>query len=377
VSEIAFDHVTKEFPGGTIALDDLTLEVLDGEFLILVGPSGCGKTTALRIVAGLEKPSSGVISIGGESMNGVSPRDRDIAMVFQNYALYPHMTVYRNLAFGLRERHTPKPEIDRRVREASAILGLDELLKRRPAQLSGGQRQRVAMGRALVREPKAFLLDEPLSNLDAKLRVLMRAELKRIHQRLGITTVYVTHDQVEAMTLGDRIVVMSGGKSLQIGRPQDVYRNPVNLFVAGFIGSPAMNLVRGTAADGEVTAGDLRFARAGVRVQDVAVGIRPECLTPAADGRPSVELRVDVVEPLGEQVVVHGTVAGTAVHSGAEEELGTEIPTVDEGARAPMTAIFAADPEPSSGDVLRLGVVPERIHLFDLRSGEAITGAAG
>jgi ABC-type sugar transport system ATPase subunit len=374
MADIAFDHVTKEFPGGTIALDDLTLSVPDGEFLILVGPSGCGKTTALRIVAGLEKPSSGVISIGGEAMNAVSPRDRDIAMVFQNYALYPHMTVYRNLAFGLKERHTPKPEIDRRVREASAILGLDELLKRRPAQLSGGQRQRVAMGRALVREPKAFLLDEPLSNLDAKLRVQMRAELKRIHQRLGITTVYVTHDQVEAMTLGDRIVVMSGGKVQQIGRPQDVYRHPTNLFVAGFIGSPAMNLVRGAASDGGVVAGELRFGWPSPPAREVAVGIRPECLTPAEDGRPWVELRVEVVEPLGEQVVVHGTVAGTPVHSGAEEQ--DEIPLAVEGARAPMTAIFSATREPSPGEVLRLGVAPDRIHLFDLESGDAIPGSA-
>jgi sn-glycerol 3-phosphate transport system ATP-binding protein len=375
MAEIAFDHVTKEFPGGTIALDDLTLSVPDGEFLILVGPSGCGKTTALRIVAGLEKPSSGVISIGGEAMNTVSPRDRDIAMVFQNYALYPHMTVYRNLAFGLKERHTPKPEIDRRVREASSILGLDELLKRRPAQLSGGQRQRVAMGRALVREPKAFLLDEPLSNLDAKLRVQMRAELKRIHQRLGITTVYVTHDQVEAMTLGDRIVVMSGGKAQQIGRPQEVYRHPANLFVAGFIGSPAMNLVRGAASNGGVVAGDLRFPWPSPPAAELAVGIRPECLTPADDGRPMIEFRVEVVEPLGEQVVVHGTVAGTAVHSGAEEQ--DEIPLLVEGARAPMTAIFAADPEPSPGDMLRLGVAPDRIHLFDLASGDAIPGSGG
>jgi sn-glycerol 3-phosphate transport system ATP-binding protein len=375
MADIGFDHVTKEFPGGTIALDDLTLSVPDGEFLILVGPSGCGKTTALRIVAGLEKPTSGLISIGGEAMNAVSPRDRDIAMVFQNYALYPHMTVYRNLAFGLKERHTPKAEIERRVHEASSILGLDQLLKRRPAQLSGGQRQRVAMGRALVREPKAFLLDEPLSNLDAKLRVQMRAELKRIHLRLGITTVYVTHDQVEAMTLGDRIVVMSGGKVLQIGRPQDVYRRPANLFVAGFIGSPAMNLVRGTTADGRIVAGDLSIPWANPPAGELAVGIRPACLTPADDGRPALELRVDVVEPLGEQVVVHGTVAGTPVHSGAEEQ--DEILLLVEGARAPMTAIFAADPEPSPGDVLRLGVAPDRIHLFDLESGDAIAGSTG
>jgi ABC-type sugar transport system ATPase subunit len=217
-------------------------------------------------------------------------------------------------------------------------------------------------------------MDEPLSNLDAKLRVQMRAELKRIHQRLGITTVYVTHDQVEAMTLGDRIVVMSGGKTQQIGRPQDVYRHPANLFVAGFIGSPAMNLVRGSASDGGVVAGELRFGWPSLPAGDLAVGVRPECLTPVQDGRPSVELRVEVVEPLGEQVVVHGTVAGSPVHSGAEEQ--DEMPLSVAGARAPMTAIFATDREPSPGDVLRLGVAPDRIHLFDLASGDAIPGSA-
>src|SRR5437588_8475516 len=256
MAEVEFQNLTKTFPEGTLALDDRSLEIADGEFMILVGPSGCGKTTALRCVAGLEKPTRGRIVIGGRIVNEVTPRDRDIAMVFQNYALYPHMTVYRNLAFGLKERHTPKPEIERRVREASAMLGLDDLLGRRPAQLSGGQRQRVAMGRALVREPKAFLLDEPLSNLDAKLRVQRRAELKRIHQRLDITTIYVTHDQVEAMTLGDRIVVMSSGRPQQIGSPQEVYDLPANLFVAGFIGSPTMDLVRGRARGGRVDAGD-------------------------------------------------------------------------------------------------------------------------
>src|SRR5438105_7780729 len=278
MAEVRLEHVTKRFSEGAAALDDLTLEVADGEFLILVGPSGCGKTTALRLVAGLEKPTSGSIAIGGRIVNDVTPRDRDIAMVFQNYALYPHMTVYRNLAFGLKERHTPKAEIERRVREASAMLGLNDLLGRRPAQLSGGQRQRVAMGRALVREPKAFLLDEPLSNLDAKLRVQMRAELKRIHQRLGITTIYVTHDQLEAMPLGDRIVVMSAGEVQQIGRPQEVYKEPVNLFVAGFIGSPPMNLLRGSARGGRVEAGELAFSRDGVPDGDVVVGVRPEAL---------------------------------------------------------------------------------------------------
>ncbi len=262
MANVALRSVTKEFPGGTRALDDLTLDVPDGEFLILVGPSGCGKSTALRLIAGLDKPTSGQISIGDQVVNGVSPRDRDIAMVFQNYALYPHMTVQRNLAFGLKERRTPKREIDRRVSEIAAVLSLGELMKRRPAQLSGGQRQRVAMGRALVREPKVFLLDEPLSNLDAKLRVQMRAELKRLHQKLSITTIYVTHDQVEAMTLADRIVVMSAGKALQTGPPQEVYSRPANLFVAGFIGSPAMNLLRGRADGSQVVAGELAFSRA-------------------------------------------------------------------------------------------------------------------
>src|SRR5213078_3732265 len=228
MAEVRLEHVTKRFSEDVAALDDLTLEVADGEFLILVGPSGCGKTTALRLVAGLEKPTSGAIAIGGRIVNDVTPRDRDIAMVFQNYALYPHMTVHRNLAFGLKERRTPKPEIERRVREASAILGLDDLLGRRPAQLSGGQRQRVAMGRALVREPKAFLLDEPLSNLDAKLRVQMRGQLMLLHERLKTTTVYVTHDQVEAMTLGQRVAVLRDGILQQVDTPQELYRHPTN-----------------------------------------------------------------------------------------------------------------------------------------------------
>ncbi len=369
MADVAFENVSKEFAGGTRAVDDLTLDIPDGEFLILVGPSGCGKTTALRLIAGLEKPTAGTIRIGADTVNGISPRDRDIAMVFQNYALYPHMTVWRNLAFGLRERRTPKREIDRRVGEISSILGLYELLKRRPAQLSGGQRQRVAMGRALVREPKAFLLDEPLSNLDAKLRVQMRAELKRLHQRLRITTVYVTHDQVEAMTLADRIVVMSAGKALQVGAPQEVYRRPDSLFVAGFIGSPAMNLLRGRADGSQVVAGELAFSRPGVPGGDVVVGIRPESIAPAADGRPSADLEVDLVEPLGEATLVHGTVAGTAVESGAEEEKEILTPR---GSRAPVTAIFAAADQPAPGDRVRVGVTPDRIYLFDLATGAAI-----
>ena len=375
MADITFDHVTKSFSETVFALDDLTLHVPDGQFLILVGPSGCGKTTALRIVAGLEKPTKGDVRIGDASMYGVSPRDRDIAMVFQNYALYPHMTVFRNLAFGLKERRTPKDEIRRRVGEVSAMLGLDELLKRRPAQLSGGQRQRVAMGRALVREPKAFLMDEPLSNLDAKLRVQMRAELKRIHQQLGVTTIYVTHDQIEAMTLGERVVVMSAGKAQQIGTPQEVYRKPANLFVAGFIGSPAMNLLRGTVSGGRVVAGDLTFSCGEVGTQDVVVGIRPDCMSPLTDGRPTVDLQVDVVEPMGEQVVVHGSVAGSNAHSGAEEL--EEIPLAVEGSRAAVTAVFEAAREPSPGERVRLGVTPERIHLFDAHTGDVIESSGG
>ncbi|MGZ5294137.1 MAG: ABC transporter ATP-binding protein [Actinomycetota bacterium] len=369
MGQVVFEHVNKVFPGGTVAIDDLSLEVPDGQFMILVGPSGCGKTTALRCVAGLEKPTSGTIRVGDRVVNDVTPRDRDIAMVFQNYALYPHMTVYKNLAFGLRQRKTDKAEIDRRVSSVSTMLGLDDLLKRRPAQLSGGQRQRVAMGRALVREPSAFLLDEPLSNLDAKLRVQMRAELKRLHTRLGITTVYVTHDQIEAMTLGDRIAVMSNGKLQQLGPPQELYDEPTNLFVAGFIGSPPMNLIRGRADGGHVTAGDLTFERGRVADGDVAVGIRPETVVQQSDGLPSFEFLVDVVEPLGDEVVVHGSTAGTTVETGAEEE---ELPTMLEGSRAPITARFDPGVRLHPGDRLRLGVRPDRLHLFDLRTGAAI-----
>src|SRR5665648_641437 len=290
MADVSFQDVTKEFPGATVAVDRLTLDIPDGEFMILVGPSGCGKTTALRLVAGLETATSGTIRIAGKNITHLSPRDRDIAMVFQNYALYPHMTVYRNLAFGLRQRKTARAEVDRRVTEVSAMLGLDELLARRPAQLSGGQRQRVAMGRALVREPKAFLLDEPLSNLDAKLRVQMRAELKRLHQQLNITTIYVTHDQVEAMTLGDRLAVMSAGKLQQVGTPQDVYERPTNVFVAHFIGSPPMNLLHAMVAEGgRAQAGDLSVDLPQVPAGPCIVGIRPDSLSlrEADDSRPA------------------------------------------------------------------------------------------
>src|SRR6478736_6538707 len=280
MAEIVVDHVTKEFAGGVQALDDVSLTVQDGEFIVLVGPSGCGKSTLLRLIAGLEETSAGTISIGGRDVTHLAPRARDIAMVFQNYALYPHMDVRKNLGYGLRVRKTPGPEIDRRVNEVARLLGLEHLLDRRPAALSGGQRQRVAMGRAIVREPQAFLMDEPLSNLDAKLRVTMRAELARLHERLGVTTIYVTHDQIEAMTLGQRVAVMRDGLLQQVDSPQHLYRNPANLFVAAFIGSPSMNLVEAELEDGHVSFAGNRIpldpghspAAAGARV---ILGIRP------------------------------------------------------------------------------------------------------
>jgi multiple sugar transport system ATP-binding protein len=253
MAPISLEKLTKIYPNGFEAVRDFDLEVADGEFMILVGPSGCGKTTAMRMVAGLEEITSGVLRIDDEVMNDVSPRDRDIAMVFQNYALYPHMTVGENIGFALKMKHTPKDEVQRKVRETAAILGLTEWIDRKPAQLSGGQRQRVAMGRAIVREPKAFLMDEPLSNLDAKLRVQMRAEVARIQRRLGVATIYVTHDQVEAMTMGDRVAVMRAGLLLQCDKPQTIYDHPVNLFVAGFMGSPSMNLFEAQLSEGART----------------------------------------------------------------------------------------------------------------------------
>jgi ABC-type sugar transport system ATPase subunit len=370
MARVAFDRVSKVFAADSIAVDDLTLEVEDGEFMILVGPSGCGKTTALRMIAGLEKATSGQIQIGDAVVNHVPPRDRDIAMVFQNYALYPHMTVYENLAFGLKERRTPKAEVQRRVREISEMLSLAELLKRRPAQLSGGQRQRVAMGRALVREPKVFLLDEPLSNLDAKLRVQMRAELKRLHGQLGITTIYVTHDQVEAMTLGDRIAVMSAGRLQQLGPPQDVYDYPANLFVAGFIGSPPMNLLRGGANGGRIAAGTFEMIRPGTPDGDVVIGVRPEAFVLGREDLPVIEVVIDVVEPLGDEIIVHGTTEGSAARSGAEED---ELPPIATDARAPITARFDPTARFRPGEHLRLGVEPSRVHVFDARSGAAIS----
>ena len=319
MADVVLEDVCKRYENGALAVDRFSLAIGDGEFLVLVGPSGCGKSTTLRMIAGLEEISSGTIGIGGRCVNTVPPKDRDIAMVFQNYALYPHMTVFDNMAFGLKLRGIPKHEIAVRVNEAAEILGLGELLLRLPKQLSGGQRQRVAVGRAIVRKPKVFLFDEPLSNLDAKMRVEMRGELRRLHRRLGATMIYVTHDQVEAMTMGDRIVVMNRGTIQQAARPSEVYRRPANRFVAGFIGTPPMNFLRGTVArQGQglaflpaagaslpVTTAAARFLEPFVG-QETLLGFRPEALGPETAAAPDSRLlgTVDVVEPMGHETFV-------------------------------------------------------------------------
>jgi len=329
MAEVVLDNVTKVFPGPVLAVDRVSLHVSDEEFIVLVGPSGCGKSTTLRMVAGLEDLTEGTIRIGGRIVNNVAPKDRDIAMVFQNYALYPHMTAYRNMAFSLKLRKYPRKQIDQRVRQTADVLGIGELLDRRPKSLSGGQRQRVALGRAIVRQPKAFLFDEPLSNLDAKLRVEMRAELKRLHRQLRTTTLYVTHDQEEAMTLGERIVVMKDGVVQQCGRPLEVYDRPVNRFVAGFVGMPCMNFLKGRliAEDGGVffDEGTARIRLPDDRAkalrrrtgQEVVLGVRPEAMGVAAEGRfagtdNALGVQISVVEPLGEKMDI---LAGTSKHS--------------------------------------------------------------
>jgi ABC-type sugar transport system ATPase subunit len=329
VARVVFRTVSKVFPGGTTAVDALDLEIADGELMVLVGPSGCGKSTALRMIAGLEGPTSGTILIGERDMAGLSPGARDVAMVFQSYALYPHMTVRDNLAFPLRRRRMARDEIGHRVAAMAEMLELADLLKRKPAQLSGGQRQRVAMGRALIREPVAFLLDEPLSNLDAKLRTELRAELKRLHGRLRTTMVYVTHDQIEALTLGDRIAVMNRGRLQQVGTPNEIYRTPCNLFVARFVGSPAMNILPGPLVG---------------RGANVTAGVRPEAMHRAGElpGGIPLELVAEVVEPLGSDVYIHGNAGGEAV-----------------------VARLPGNVEVSPGDRLPLSVDPADLHLFD------------
>jgi len=376
VAEVAFHEVTKTFPDGTTAVASLTCTVADGEFMVLVGPSGCGKTTALRMVAGLEQPTSGAIAIGGEVVNGVPPRARDIAMVFQNYALYPHKTVEENLSFGLKMHKVPKEQTDERVKEVSELLALTDLLQRKPAQLSGGQRQRVAMGRALARSPKAFLLDEPLSNLDAQLRTQLRAELKQIHQRFPTTSIYVTHDQIEAMTLGDRIAVMNEGELLQLGTPEEIYGRPATLFVAGFIGSPPMNLLHGVSSGGEVHAGDLRFSLPGTPDGNVVVGLRPEALRlEGAEDEPSVPVRVDVVEALGHEIVMHGSIAGRPASAMPQDD---QALTPLETERAPIVIRLAAKAPLVVGDTVPVRFSVHDVHLFDPASGAVVVreGAA-
>ena len=376
VAEIVLDSVSKTFSGGVTAVDGISLTVGSGEFLVLVGPSGCGKSTLLRMIAGLEDVTAGSISIGERDVTDLPPRARDIAMVFQSYALYPHMTVRQNLGYGLKVRKTPKREIAERVSRAAELLGLDELLDRRPAALSGGQRQRVAMGRAIVREPKAFLMDEPLSNLDAKLRVSMRAQLAALHSRLATTTIYVTHDQIEAMTLGQRVAVMRDGRIQQVDTPQQLYARPANLFVAAFIGSPAMNLV-----EAEIAGGQLRFADDAIPLADgsmppdgqVIAGLRPEAFQDAAFAErdlPRVDVKVEVVEELGADTHVLFTVAAPRVDvSDVREAAGDEDATL----AAVEGSLFTARVDPATsakpGAPLRLAVDPSRFHYFDRETG--------
>jgi multiple sugar transport system ATP-binding protein len=375
VGAILLDSVTKVYSGGVVAVDDISLEIESGEFLVLVGPSGCGKSTLLRMIAGLEEVTGGTIAIDDRDVTELPPRSRDIAMVFQTYALYPHMTVRENLGYGLKVRKTPKADIVRRVDEVASMLGLEQLLDRRPAALSGGQRQRVAMGRAIVREPKAFLMDEPLSNLDAKLRVGMRAQLSSLHGRLGTTTVYVTHDQVEAMTLGHRVAVMRNGRIQQIDTPQVLYNRPANLFVAAFIGSPAMNLVEAGAVDGSLEFGGYRIPvpDAGKLPPRVIVGIRPEAFsdaTTASPSLPTVDVTVDVVEELGADTLVIFTVAEAPVDVGEiREASGDGDGVLLAAAGVPFTARLDPQARVRPGAAVALAVDPSRFHFFDPDSG--------
>jgi multiple sugar transport system ATP-binding protein len=356
MATVTFDHVWKRF-GEFAAVKDLNLEIGDGEFMVLVGPSGCGKTTSLRMIAGLEEITEGALKIGDRVVNDVAPKDRDIAMVFQSYALYPHMSVYDNMAFGLKLRKVPKAQIDSRVKDAARILGLENLQKK-PRELSGGQRQRVALGRAIVREPAVFLMDEPLSNLDAKLRVQTRAEIARLHQRLETTTVYVTHDQVEAMTMGTRIAVMDKGELMQVGAPQDLYDSPKKLFVAGFIGSPSMNFVNVTREGNEVSGDGITFPiptryRSGLDGTTAMVaGFRPEHLELGdISNAATIRANADVVEFLGDEELLHVTVQG---HEGD------------------VVAVVSSEHRVKPGDVLDLKLPLEKLHLFDAESGESL-----
>ena len=385
MAEIVVDRVTKSYPDGATAVKELSITIADGEFVILVGPSGCGKSTTLNMIAGLEDISSGELRIGGERMNDKAPKDRDIAMVFQSYALYPHMTVRQNMAFPLTLARVKKAEIAEKVEETARILDLTDLLDRKPSQLSGGQRQRVAMGRAIVRHPKAFLMDEPLSNLDAKLRVQMRGEIARLQRRLGTTTVYVTHDQTEAMTLGDRVVVMRGGVAQQIGTPDELYERPANLFVAGFIGSPAMNFFPATLTPtglklpfGEVTlTPPVLDVLAQHRAPDNAiVGVRPEHLQDAAliDAYQRIraltfEVKVDMVESLGADKYVYFSTAGWDVHSAQLAEVAAE----SGGSETQFVARVSAESKAAKGQPIELAFDTAKLAVFDADSGVNLT----
>jgi multiple sugar transport system ATP-binding protein len=385
VAEITFSHVFKAYGGGKLAVRDLNLTVAEGEFVVLVGPSGCGKTTALRMVAGLEEITDGEIRIGDRVVNELAPRERDVAMVFQNYALYPHKNVYDNLVFGLRMRKVSKDEQRRRVEEIARILGLSDMLERRPAQLSGGQRQRVAMGRAIVREPKAFLMDEPLSNLDAKLRVQMRAEIARIQQTLKVTTLYVTHDQVEAMTMGHRVAVMRDGVLQQVDQPERIYDEPTNLFVASFVGSPAMNLLEGEVrrdgdglmcrlGDTDVDAPPGLAPHVGGRV---AVGIRPEHVQPAFGSSNGARLRglVLLVEPLGSEVLAHIEVPAAPLgRVDLIDAAAQPSAALVAGSAGSATVLARFDRELAirAGEPIELAIDPRRLLFFDLDSGAAL-----
>jgi multiple sugar transport system ATP-binding protein len=391
MAEIVFDGVTKRYPGGQEAVRKLDIAIADGEFLVLVGPSGCGKSTALRMVAGLEDISEGRILIGGEVANDLAPRERNIAMIFQTYALYPHLTVAENIGFGLRVRGMAKEEIAAKVRETAESLELGPLLKRKPAQLSGGQRQRVAMGRAIVRAPKAFLMDEPLSNLDARLRVQLRAEIARIQKMSAITTIYVTHDQVEAMTMGDRVAVMDRGELQQIGTPRVLYHEPANLFVAGFIGSPAMNLIGGRLVAGaaglELILGPRRLALPASLVgrkpgltrfvdRNVVVGIRMEALRSvlaASDPQAATVGEVAFVEDLGATLLVHLDIDAPPPRLGAESGTMLEDAEVAVGAeRARVRLSVDGHASVKPGDRLAIRIDLDRLHLFDPETGTAI-----
>jgi multiple sugar transport system ATP-binding protein len=398
MAEVVFDRVSKIYPDGTRAVNGITLDIVDGEFMVLVGPSGCGKTTALRMVAGLEEISEGVLRIGERVVNHVPSRDRDIAMVFQSYALYPHLSVYENIAFGLRLRKLSKSEVDERVQKAAKLLGLEEYLQRKPRALSGGQRQRVAMGRAIVREPAAFLMDEPLSNLDAKLRVQTRAEIAKLQSDLGVTTIYVTHDQVEAMTMGDRVAVMRKGELQQVADPQTLYDRPVNLFVGGFIGSPAMNMLDASIerSNGDLTAkvGEQTVSlgqetieqRPGLQAyagRQVIIGIRPEdledaALEPDAPADRILTGRLELREALGSEIMAHFAIKAAHAETDEMRELAEDAGASDtpqigvEANEAVIVGRFSPRSRVQQGDEIRAAIDTRALHFFDPATGAGI-----